>query len=30
MLFGDSIIPTKMKVNRDGSWTEVKLPEQMM
>ena len=30
MLKGDSIIPTKMKVNKGGTWTEVKLPEQMM
>jgi hypothetical protein len=30
MLKGDSIIPTKIKVNKDGTWTEVQLPKQMM
>ncbi len=30
MLKHGSIIPAKIRVNKDGTWTEVKLPEQMM
>ncbi len=30
MVNGDSIIPTKIKINKDGTWTEVELPKQMM
>ena len=30
MLHGESIIPTKIRVNKDGAWTEIQLPQQMM
>ncbi len=30
MVSGESIIPTKIKVNKDGTWTDVQLPKQMM
>ncbi|MCI0410434.1 MAG: hypothetical protein L0191_18050 [Acidobacteria bacterium] len=29
-LKGNSIVPTKIKIQKDGAWTEVKMPEQMM
>lgn len=29
-LKGNSIVPTKIKVQKDGAWTEVKMPAQMM
>lgn len=30
ILKGDSIVPTRIKVNKEGTWTEINLPEQMM
>ncbi len=30
MVNGESIIPTRITVNKDGTWTEVQLPKQMM